>query len=112
MDQSPQLVASGILQPARSGDHDGSSPRDWCSRVAVPTRGTKAERTPVTAHRTGVCFVGDDLAGVVGAFPRATTDRLLTWLSLRCRISGSRYGRADRPFGWLSKRRKRARLDE
>jgi uncharacterized membrane protein len=35
----------------------------------------------IAAPHSGVRFDGDDLAGVVGAFPRATTDSLLAELS-------------------------------
>jgi len=39
--------------------------------------GQKLEGRPITAPRSGVCFDGDDLAGVVGALPRSTTNSYL-----------------------------------
>src|ERR1700722_18995278 len=99
-----------LLQPADGGDFDYSGSRYWATRVAVPTRGTEAEGHPIAAPRSGVYLDGDDLAGVVGSFPPSTENRITTCLSLRCGVSGSRSGCADRPSGRLSKRRKRTRL--
>src|ERR1700687_3021153 len=72
MDETTQPSARSLLQPAGGGAFDCSGSRHWATRVAVPTRGTETEGGPAAAPRFGGCFDGDDLAGVVGAFPRAT----------------------------------------
>ena len=53
----------------------------------------------------------DDLAGLVGAFPRAKPGRGLAELPSGAGNYGRCYHRADRALGWVSERRKRIRLD-
>ena len=80
MDEAPGPGGRGLLQPDRGGDFDSSSSRYWAARVAVPTGGTETEGHPVAAPRSGMCFDGNDLAGLVAAFPRSTLDRILAEL--------------------------------
>ena len=49
---------------------------------------------------------GNDLAGVVGAFPRTETARTFAELPLSDRISSLRDGNADSALGRFPKRRK------
>ena len=79
--------------------------------MAVPTRGTEAEGHPIAAPGTCVRLECDDLAGVVGAFPRAAAGGRLAELSPGPRISGCRYCCADRALGRLPERRERAWLE-
>jgi uncharacterized membrane protein len=53
------------------------------TRLAVSTRRAKSKGHPIAASRSGVCFDGHDLAGLVGAFPGATAGRGLAELSSR-----------------------------
>jgi len=71
------LAHATYLQPAGGSDFDSSGCRYRTGRMAVPTRGTEAEGHSIAAPRSGMCFDDDDLAGVVGTFPRTTTDSFL-----------------------------------
>ena len=80
VDEAPWLGGPGLLQPARGGGFDCSRSCYWVTRVAVPTGRPETEGHPIAAARSGVCFNGDDLAGLVGTFPRATAGRGLAEL--------------------------------
>jgi len=77
MEESTCPSARSVLEPAGGGDFDCSGCRYRATRVAVPTRRTETEGHPIAAPRSGGRFDGDDLAGVVGAFPCAKTDGFL-----------------------------------
>ncbi len=61
----------GVLQLARGGDFNSPGSRHWATRVAVSTRGEEAEGNPFAAFGSRVCLKRDDMAGVVGTFPRS-----------------------------------------
>jgi uncharacterized membrane protein len=69
--------------------------------------GKEAEGHPVAAPRSGVCFDGDDLAGVVGAFPRSTADRILTGYRFAVELLAVGLVALTGHLGRFSKRRKR-----
>src|SRR6267378_5022840 len=71
MDEATWPGGRGILQPAGGGDFHASSSRHGYSRVAVPTRGQEIEGHPFVTSGACVPLKRDDLAGLVGAFPRA-----------------------------------------
>src|SRR5207249_10275676 len=98
MDEATRRRGRGILQLAGGSDFNVPSSRHGYSRVAVPTRGPETEGGPMAASGTCVRLERADLAGVVGAFPRSTADRIPAQLSSRVGTSGSRYRRADRAF--------------
>src|ERR1700722_20285334 len=81
MEETTRLGDNGLLQLAGGRDFNNPRFRHWATRVAVPTRGAEAEGNSLAAPRSGVCFNGDDLAGVVGAFPRPAADGIPAKLS-------------------------------
>src|ERR1700689_559937 len=111
MDEATWLGAGSLLQSAGGGYFTCSGPHYWATRVAVPTRRTEAEGHSIAASGSGVCFDGDDLAGVVGAFPRTTKDSLLAGLLFGARSFGGWHCGSDWALGRLSQRRKPARLN-
>ena len=92
---------AAYLQPARGSDFNCSCSRHWASRVAVPAGGTEAEGHPIAAPSAGLRFNGDDLAGVVGAFPRSAADGIPAELPSGGRTSGSRSRGLDGALGRL-----------
>jgi hypothetical protein len=91
--------------------NDVASSRHGHPRVAVPARGPETKGHPTHAPGAWVRLKRNDLAGVVGAFSRATTGRSLAALPLGNRISWRGYRRADGTFGRLFERRERAPLN-
>src|ERR1700730_364078 len=80
LDTAPRCGGRGILQPAGGGDFNTPGSCHWATRMAVPTRGAAAEGDPLAALGTCMPRKRDDLAGVVGAFPRSTTESVPTEL--------------------------------
>ncbi len=77
MDEATRPGGRSLLQPASGSDFNIPSSRHWASRVAVPTRGTETKGHLIAAPGTCVRLERDDLAGLVGAFPRATAGEAL-----------------------------------
>ena len=74
------LGGRSLLQPVSGSNFNAPGSRDWDTRVAVPTRGPDVEGRPLVAPDIRVRLKRDDLAGVVGAFPRPTAGRSLAAL--------------------------------
>jgi hypothetical protein len=111
LDEARWPGGRSLLQPATGSDFDTPGSRHGDPRVAVPARGAETEGHPTAAPDTCVRLERDDLAGLVGKFPRAPAGRSFAKLPSRDRISSRRCRGADSALGRLPKRRKRVWLD-
>jgi hypothetical protein len=89
---------------AASANSNRSRFLQWYRRLAAHIAACRSSRP-----RFGMCFDGDDLAGVVGVFLPAATDSVPA-LPLCGRTFGSRSRCLDGALGWLSERCESPRL--
>jgi hypothetical protein len=103
--QAARLGRSRLLQLPGGGNFHRACSRYRHSRLAVRTRRAKTKRHPAPASSFRMRVNGNDLAGVVGAFPRPETASTFAELSLGNRISSFRDRRSHCALGRLPKRR-------
>ena len=80
MDEATGHCGRSLLQPVSGSDFNGPGYRNRDTRMAVPARGPEAEGDPVAAPGIACVSSVDDLAGLVGAFPREAAGRSLAEL--------------------------------